>query len=70
MQNVQLIAKNGDLLPATAVEELKTSLKCEVLLKGEAPEDTYRAAIDRFNQAVIEEAVGSPLSVRASKNAD
>ncbi|KAE8454687.1 hypothetical protein EG329_000310 [Mollisiaceae sp. DMI_Dod_QoI] len=36
--------------------KLKTSVKGEVLIKGEAAEDKYRAAIDRFNKAGVAEA--------------
>jgi hypothetical protein len=60
---IRIISRNGEVLPATAIEELKTSLKCQTLLKGEAPEEIYRAAIDRFNKAIIDEAVCSPAII-------
>jgi len=53
----QFFLKNGELLPLHAIKDLKSLLKCEVLVKGEVPEDAYRAAIHRWNEAYITEAV-------------
>lgn len=61
VKEIQIVGRNGEVLSATAVDELKTAFKCETLLRGEAPEETYRAAIERFNKAVIEEAVSSDV---------
>ncbi|TAQ85202.1 hypothetical protein B7494_g6476 [Chlorociboria aeruginascens] len=50
------IIRNGGELPVIAIEELRSLVKCEVLIKGEAKEEAYVAAIDRFNKACIQEA--------------
>ncbi|KAH8645912.1 hypothetical protein BGZ60DRAFT_424785 [Tricladium varicosporioides] len=52
----RLLRRNAALLPSTAISDLKSAVKCQVVVKGEAPEDIYRAAIHRFNNAVVEEA--------------
>lgn len=52
----QVIRKNGELLPLTAIQDLKSQVKGEVLVKGEVPDDAYRAAIHRWNEAYITEA--------------
>jgi hypothetical protein len=44
-------------LTQEAVKELKNAVNCGVVIKGEADEERYRAAIDRFNKAWIAEAV-------------
>jgi hypothetical protein len=56
-QDIKIVARNGDVLPESAVKQLKSAVTCEVLLKGEASEEAYLAAIDRFNKGVIQEAV-------------
>jgi hypothetical protein len=53
----QIIRKNGEMLPLTAVQDLKSKVKGEVLVKGEASEEIYRTAIHRWNEAYITEAV-------------
>ena len=53
----QVIRNNEELLPLTAIQDLKSQVKGEVLVKGEVPEDAYRAAIHRWNEAYITEAV-------------
>jgi hypothetical protein len=40
----QIIRKNGKVLLLTAIQDLKSKVKSEVLVKGE---DAYRAAIHR-----------------------
>lgn len=57
IEEPQLLRRNGELLPSTAFSELKSVVKGQVVVKGEAPEDIYQAAIHRFNNVVIEEAV-------------
>ena len=57
-QEIHILRKNGDILSQGAIKELKSSIKGQVIIKGEGPDDTYRAAIDRFNKACISEAVG------------
>jgi hypothetical protein len=56
-QNIKIVRRNGEALPETAIKELKAAVKGEVLFKGEAEEEVYRAAIDRFNKGGIQEAV-------------
>jgi hypothetical protein len=56
-QNINIVRRNGEALPETAIKELKAAVKGEVLFKGEAEEEVYRAAIDRFNKGGIQEAV-------------
>lgn len=56
-QDIKIVRKNGEVLPETAIKELKAVVKGEVLLKGEATREVYRAAIDRFNKSRIQEAV-------------
>lgn len=53
----QIVRQNGEVLPPTAISDLKSKVKSEVLVKGEATEDAYRAAIHRWNEAFITEAV-------------
>lgn len=53
----KILLKNGEPLPPEAIEDLKSVLKCEILIKGEVPEEAYRAAIHRWNEAYITEAV-------------
>jgi hypothetical protein len=53
----RILRKNGEPLPHEAIEDLKSVLKCEILIKGEVPEEAYRAAIHRWNEANIREAV-------------
>lgn len=55
--DIKIIRRNGEVLPEQAIKELKSALKCEVLFKGEALEEAYLAAIDRFNKGRIQEAV-------------
>ena len=56
-QGIQIVRRNGEVLPESAIKELKAAVKCEVLFKGETEEEVYRAAIDRFNKGGIQEAV-------------
>ena len=53
--------KNGESLPDKAVQDLKANIAGEVLVRGEAPEETYRSAVHRWNEAYIEEAVSVAL---------
>ena len=57
-QDVKIVRRNGEALPESAIKQLKAAVKCDVLFKGEASEELYRAAIDRFNKGAIQEAVG------------
>jgi hypothetical protein len=54
---VPVLRKNGEVLPLTAIQDLKATIKGNVLVKGEASEEDYRVAIHRFNEAYITEAV-------------
>jgi hypothetical protein len=65
VENKSILNKKGEILPTSAIEELKASIECEVVVKGEATEDVYRKAIHRFNEAFILEAVSS--KIRGSK---
>lgn len=56
--------RNGVAIPLTAIEELKTSLTGNVVVKGEAAEDVYHQAIHRWNESFIEEAVRSSTLYR------
>jgi hypothetical protein len=53
----QIIRKNGEVLSLKAVQDLKSKVKGEVLVKGEASKGIYRTAIHRWNEAYITEAV-------------
>jgi len=57
----QIIRKNGEVLPLTAIQDLKSKVKSEVLVKGEASEDAYWVAIHRWNEAYITEAVSHSI---------
>ena len=57
-QDIKIVRRNGDALPESAIKQLKAAVKCDVLFKGEASEEAYLAAIDRFNKGGIQEAVG------------
>lgn len=56
-QDIKIVSHEGEILPESAIKELKSAVKCEVLFKGEASEEAYLAAIDRFNKGGIQEAV-------------
>jgi hypothetical protein len=56
-KEITITSRKGDLLTQEAVKELKNAVNCGVVIKGEADEERYRAAIDRFNKAWIAEAV-------------
>jgi hypothetical protein len=56
-QNINILNRKQQLLPKTAIQELRAAVKGEVILGGEAPDEMYRAAIDRWNKAWIQEAV-------------
>lgn len=55
--NIHIVCRTGAVLDEDALARLKASVKGEVVIKGEADEDVYRAAIDRWNKAGIDEAV-------------
>jgi len=55
--SINIVSRNGKVLPQVAVQELKSAVKGKALFKGEAADDVYRDAIDRFNKAWIDEAV-------------
>jgi hypothetical protein len=56
-QEIQILSRNKQLLPETAIQEVKGAVQGEVLIRGEAPDEVYRAAIDRWNKAWVQEAV-------------
>jgi hypothetical protein len=60
--NINIVSKSGEKLPESAFAELRSRVKGEVVIKGEAEEDVFRAAIDRYNKASISEAVRIILS--------
>jgi hypothetical protein len=66
-QDIKLLNRKQQLLPESAIQELKAVVKGEVIVRGHAPEDVYRAAIDRWNKAWIQEAVSFHLDHRAMK---
>ena len=59
VQEIKIVSRKGEILPESAIKKLKSMVKCEVLVKGEASEETYLAAIDRFSKGRIQEAVSS-----------
>lgn len=58
-QDIKVLNRKRQLLPESAIQELKAAVKGEVIIRGDAPEEVYRAAIDRWNKAWIQEAVSS-----------
>jgi hypothetical protein len=60
-QDIKILRRNGEVLPETAIKALKAAVRGEVLFKGKAEEEAYRAAIDRFNKGGIREAVRTPM---------
>ncbi|KAF8847587.1 FAD-binding domain-containing protein [Acephala macrosclerotiorum] len=52
----QIVSRKGVVLEESALSHFKTSVKGEVVIKGEAAEEVYLAAIDRFNKAGVDEA--------------
>jgi hypothetical protein len=46
-------------VPVSAIEELKTTTKCEIVVKGESPAEIYEEAIDRWNKIFPKQAVRS-----------
>jgi hypothetical protein len=56
-QDLKILGNNGESPPKTAIKDLKAAVNSEVLLKGEADEEAYRAAIDRWNKGSVKEAV-------------
>jgi FAD/FMN-containing dehydrogenase len=64
-RDIKILDRKQQLLPEIAIQELKLSVKGEVIVKGEAPDDVYRAALDRWNKAWIQEAVSHLLGLPA-----
>jgi hypothetical protein len=56
-QEIKIVSRKGEVLSIATIQELKDAVKCKVMLKGEADEELYRAAIDRYNKAWVAEAV-------------
>jgi len=56
-QDIKILSRKQQLLPEAAFQELKGAVQGEVIIKGKAPDDVYRAALDRWNKAWIQEAV-------------
>lgn len=56
---IQIFSRKGAVLEASILEQIKSSVAGEVVIKGEAAEEVYRAAIDRFNKAGVAEAVSA-----------
>jgi hypothetical protein len=50
-QDTNIFSRTQQLLPETAIQELKAAAKGEVIVRGEAPDEVYRAAIDRWKQS-------------------
>ena len=57
LQDIRIVRRNGEVLQEQAIKQLKSAVKCEVIIKGEASEGEYLAAVDRWNKGRIEEAV-------------
>ncbi|KAH7311839.1 hypothetical protein BKA65DRAFT_574448 [Rhexocercosporidium sp. MPI-PUGE-AT-0058] len=51
-----ITSRSGEVIPQTSVNDLISTVQGEVLVKGQADEIAYLAAIDRFNKATISEA--------------
>lgn len=49
--------KHGDIISAIAITELKDAIKSSMVVQGQASAGEHRAAIDRWNQNGIKEAV-------------
>jgi hypothetical protein len=49
--------KHGDIISAAAITELKDAIKSSMVVQGQDSAGEYRAAIDRWNQNGIKEAV-------------
>jgi hypothetical protein len=62
-QDIKILNRKQQLLPESAIQELKAAVKGEVIIRGDAPEKVYRAAIDRWNKAWIQEAVSFILTI-------
>lgn len=62
-KDIQIFRRNKELLPDSAIKDLKSSIKGEVIVKGEAADDIYRDAIDRWNKVWVQEAVRPPLFI-------
>ena len=58
--STQPCLKNGDIIPAAAITELKDTVKGSMVVQGQASASEYLAAIDRWNQNGIKEAVCHP----------
>lgn len=52
-----LLKKDGSVISAQEIAELKRSLTYEIVVKGEAEEEAYRDAIKRWNLVFISESV-------------
>ena len=66
-QDIKLLNRTQQILPENAIRELKAAVEGEVIVRGEAPEEVYRAALDRWNKAWIQEAASLHLDHRAMK---
>jgi hypothetical protein len=64
-QDIKILDRKQHLLPESAIQELKAAVKGEVVIKGEASDEVYRAALDRWNKAWIQEAVSYLLGLHA-----
>lgn len=67
-RRIHILRRNHEVLPEAAIQELKDSIGGEVIFKGEAAEEVYRAAINRKNKAWIQEAVTPHLPKILSDN--
>ena len=61
-QPLNIVRRNGELLPEKAITDLRSAVTGEVIFHGEVSEEAYLAAIDRFNKGHIQEAVSTARS--------
>lgn len=49
--SIPFLTKKGGTLSSDAIPELKITLTCKIVIKGEAPHEDYLAANERWNRA-------------------
>jgi len=61
LQNVHVSNRKGQILSENVLQDFKSSVKGQVLFKGEAEKEDYEASIQRYNNVFILEAVSTSL---------